>query len=150
MMELPESPRGPTQRPPPRGKLKILLGYAPGVGKTYKMLELARELAAQRADVVVGYVETHGRYDVSSMVLGLEILPRRTVGYRGGRLEKFDLEAALGRGSRVLILDELAPTNAPGGLYERRWHDVRITLPCLDPPPPVPAETETTEGGFRL
>lgn len=107
-----------------RAKLKIFLGYAPGVGKTFKMLELARELVFQQNDLVLGYVETHGRYDVASEVLGLEILARRSVTYRGSRLEEFDLEAALARKPKVLVLDDLAHPNAPGGRHTKRWEDV--------------------------
>ena len=107
-----------------RAKLKVFLGYAPGVGKTYKMLEVARELSDQGADVVVGCVETHGRYDTASLLLGLEIVPRREVTYRGRQLEEFDLEAALARKPAVLLLDELAHTNAPGGRHNKRWQDM--------------------------
>src|SRR5262245_47203573 len=105
----------------PRARLKIFLGYAPGVGKTFKMLELARELVLHEIDLVVGYVETHGRYEVASQVLGLEILARRSVTYRGMRLEELDLEAALARKSKVVVLDELAHANAPGGRHTKRW-----------------------------
>jgi two-component system sensor histidine kinase KdpD len=107
-----------------RAKLKIFLGYARGVGKTYKMLELARELAGQQVEVAIGYVDVHGRYDISSLVLGLDVLPRRAVLYRGARVDEFDLEAALARKPRVLIVDELAHTNAPGGRHAKRWQDV--------------------------
>ncbi|MFH0900288.1 MAG: DUF4118 domain-containing protein, partial [Pseudomonadota bacterium] len=105
-------------------KLKVFLGYAPGLGKTFKMLELARELAVEKVDLVIGFVETHGSYDTGSLVLGLEILPRRTVSYRGARLDELDLEAALARKPQVLIVDELAHTNAPGGRHAKRWQDV--------------------------
>ena len=80
-----------------RARLKIYLGFAPGVGKTFAMLQNARELAAAGEDVVVGWVDTHGRYDTAALLLGLEILPRRHVGYRGAMLEEFDLDAALAR-----------------------------------------------------
>src|SRR5262245_27069275 len=106
-----------------RGRLRIFLGYSPGVGKTYRMLEGARALRAEGVDVAVGFVETHGRSDTAALLEGLEILPRRVVEHRGTRLEEFDLEAALARKPSVLILDELAHTNAPGGRHEKRWQD---------------------------
>src|SRR5262245_66079233 len=93
-----------------RARLKIYLGFAPGVGKTYAMLERARELAAAGEDLVVGWVDTHGRYDTAALLLGLEILPRRRVSYRERELEEFDLDAALARKPGVLVLDELAHT----------------------------------------
>ncbi len=106
-----------------RPKFKVFLGYAPGVGKTYKMLQLARELLFHEVDMAVGAIETHGRYDTGALVLGMEVVPRRSLLYRGIRLEEFDLEAALARKPEVLLLDELAHTNAPGGRHARRWQD---------------------------
>ena len=97
-----------------RAKLKIFFGFAPGVGKTYAMLEAARRLSAEGVDVVVGCVETHGRAETQSLVAGLEILPRRAVEHRGVVLPEFDLDAALARKPALLLLDELAHTNAPG------------------------------------
>jgi two-component system sensor histidine kinase KdpD len=111
-----------------RARLKIYLGFAPGVGKTFAMLEKARELAAAGEDVVVGWVDTHGRYDTAALLLGLEILPRRRVAYRERELQEFDLDAALARKPGVLLLDELAHTNAPGGRHEKRWQDVEELL----------------------
>ncbi|MFZ5439707.1 MAG: DUF4118 domain-containing protein [Myxococcota bacterium] len=115
-----------------RGKLKVFFGFAPGVGKTYRMLQAARELVSDRhfapGDVVVGIVETHGRYDTEGQVLGLELLPRKKVEYRGRVLEEFDLELALARKPRVLLVDELAHTNAPGSRHARRWQDVEELL----------------------
>jgi two-component system sensor histidine kinase KdpD len=107
-----------------RAKLKVYFGYAPGVGKTYKMLELARGLVHQRTDVVVGYIETHKRFDTNALVLGMDMLPRRSVLHRGARLEEFDLEAALARKPQVILVDEFAHTNAPGGRHAKRWQDV--------------------------
>ena len=92
------------------------------------MLQDARELAAAGEDVVVGWVETHGRYETAALLLGLEILPRRRVDYRGGELEEFDLDAALARKPGILLLDELAHTNAPGGRHAKRWQDVEELL----------------------
>jgi two-component system sensor histidine kinase KdpD len=111
-----------------RAKLHVFFGYAPGVGKTYRMLGNARELVVQGWDIVVGAVETHGRYDTASLVLGLELLPLREVLYRGVKLREFDLEVALARRPRVVLLDELAHTNAPGGRHPKRWQDVADLL----------------------
>lgn len=107
-----------------RAKLRVYLGYAPGVGKTFAMLSAAREMHDAHAEVVVGVVETHGRYDTAALVLGLELLPRRTIEYRGRKLEELDIDAALRRKPRVLLVDELAHTNAPGSRHAKRWQDV--------------------------
>src|SRR6476620_10914757 len=107
-----------------RARLKIFFGFAPGVGKTYAMLEFARRLREQGVDVVVGCVETHGRGETEALLEGLESLPRRTLAYRGTTLHEFDLEAALARKPRVLLLDELAHTNAPGVRHSKRHQDV--------------------------
>ena len=107
-----------------RAKLKVFLGYAPGVGKTFKMLQLATELVLEKVDLVVGYVDTHGRYDTGALLLGLELLPRRQVSYRGKTLEEFDLERALARKPQVILVDELAHTNVPGLRHAKRWQDV--------------------------
>jgi two-component system sensor histidine kinase KdpD len=112
-----------------RGKLTIFFGAAPGVGKTYTMLEAARgELEDQKRDVVVGIVETHGRYDTGSLLMGLELLPRRPVEHRGVRLEEFDLDATLARKPQVVLVDELAHTNAVGSRHTKRWQDVEELL----------------------
>lgn len=107
-----------------RAKLRIFFGFAPGVGKTYAMLESAQRLAAQGIDLVVGAVETHGRKETETLVQGLEILPRKRFPYRGRELEEFDLDAALARKPAVLLLDELAHTNVPGSRHKKRWQDV--------------------------
>lgn len=107
-----------------RAKLRIYLGYAPGVGKTFSMLSAARDMHDANAEVVVGIVETHGRYDTAALVLGLELLPRRIVEYRGRKLEEFDLDAALARKPKILLVDELAHTNAEGLRHAKRWQDV--------------------------
>ena len=107
-----------------RGKLKIFFGAAAGVGKTYAMLEAAREQRAQGVDVVVGWVETHGRADTEALLAGLEILPRRPVAYRGTTLQELDLDAALARRPALCLVDELAHTNAPGSRHAKRWQDV--------------------------
>ncbi len=107
-----------------RGKLKIFFGAAAGVGKTYAMLEAAREQRAQGVDVVVGWVETHGRAETEALLGDLEILPRRPVEYRGARLQELDLDAALARRPALILVDELAHTNAPGSRHAKRWQDV--------------------------
>jgi two-component system, OmpR family, sensor histidine kinase KdpD len=111
-----------------RGKLKIFFGAAPGVGKTYAMLEAGRKEGKAGADVVVGYVEPHIRPETQALVLGLDLLPRREVEYRGAKLQEFDLEAALARRPQILIVDELAHTNAPGLTHAKRWQDVEQAL----------------------
>jgi two-component system sensor histidine kinase KdpD len=112
-----------------RGKLKIFLGFAPGVGKTYRMLQVARDLVIdQQAEVVVGVVEDHRRRETAQLVLGLELLPRRRFEYRGRVLEEFDLDAALARRPQLLLVDELAHTNAPGTRHPKRWQDVEELL----------------------
>ncbi len=107
-----------------RARLRIFFGFAPGVGKTYRMLEVARALRADGVDVVAGVVETHRRKETMALVEGLEMLPRKRVAHRGHALEEFDLDAALARKPSVLLVDELAHTNAPGSRHPKRWQDV--------------------------
>ncbi|MEW9624356.1 ATP-binding protein [Rhodanobacter geophilus] len=109
-------------------RLKIFLGAAPGVGKTWAMLSAARELKKQGVDVVAGLVETHGRVETAALLEGLEVLPRRRVEYRGREFEEFDLDAALARKPAVLLVDELAHANLLGGRHERRWQDIAELL----------------------
>ena len=97
-----------------RGALRIYLGAAPGVGKTYSMLGEAHRRLERGTDVVVGFVETHGRANTAGLLDGLEVLPRRTVTYRGVRLEELDVDAVLARRPAVVVVDELAHTNVPG------------------------------------
>lgn len=111
-----------------RGKLKIFFGAAPGVGKTYAMLEAGRKLAKQGVDVVVGYVEPHVRPDTQALVLGLDVLPRRALEYRGRTITEFDLDGALARRPQLLLVDELAHTNVPGATHAKRWQDVEQLL----------------------
>ncbi len=112
-----------------RGKLTLFFGAAPGVGKTYAMLEVARaEMERQRRDVVVGIVETHGRYDTGALLLGLQLLPRLEREHRGVGIAEFDLDAALARRPQLLLVDELAHTNAPGSRHPKRWQDVEELL----------------------
>src|SRR5262245_40529140 len=117
-----------------RGKLKVFFGATAGVGKTYAMLQAALEKRAEGLDVVVGYVETHGRVETEAL-LGtptlrgmLPTLPRRKVEYRGTTLEEFDLDAALARHPALILVDELAHTNAPGSRHPKRWQDVEELL----------------------
>lgn len=111
-----------------RGRLRVLLGAAPGVGKTFTMLEEGRRLAGEGRDVVVAIVETHGRAATSALVDGLEVLPRRTVEHRGVALDDLDLDAVLARRPDVALVDELAHTNAPGSPHAKRWQDVDVLL----------------------
>lgn len=107
-----------------RGRLKVYLGMAPGVGKTYAMLSGARRHKAQGLDVVAGVIETHGRAETMALVEGLEVLPRRRVAYRGQTLDEFDIDGALARRPALLLVDELAHTNAPESRHPKRWQDV--------------------------
>ncbi|MDC0673980.1 sensor histidine kinase [Nannocystis radixulma] len=111
-----------------RGQLKIFFGAAPGVGKTYAMLEAARRERAAGVDVVVGVVETHGRSETAALLEGLSRLPLRTVEYRGKALQEFDLDGALARAPQQLLVDELAHTNVPGSQHRKRWQDVDLLL----------------------
>ncbi|MBL8670143.1 MAG: sensor histidine kinase KdpD [Alphaproteobacteria bacterium] len=107
-----------------RGRLKVFLGAAPGVGKTYAMLQSGRRAKADGADIVVGIVETHGRRETEDLLAGLEILPRRAVEYQGRVLTELDLDAALKRKPKLVLVDELAHTNAPGSRHPKRYQDV--------------------------
>src|SRR5574341_1189349 len=111
-----------------QGKLKIFFGANPGVGKTYAMLEAAHEQRRDGVDVVIGVVETHGRAETEALVSGLEVVPCRAVDYRGTVLQEFDLDAALARRPTIILMDELAHTNAPGLRHAKRWQDVQELL----------------------
>ena len=115
-------------RDPKRGRLKIYIGQAAGVGKTYKMLDDAHALKARGVDIVVGFVETHGRAETQARIGDLEVIPRRKVEYKGATLEEMDLEAVLARRPEVAVVDELPHTNAPGSKNEKRWQDVEDLL----------------------
>ena len=93
-------------------------------GKTYAMLEAARQKTREGVDIVVGLVETHGRKETEALLEGLEILPRRNIEYRGAVLKEFDLDSALRRKPAIMLVDELAHTNAPGSRHKKRWQDV--------------------------
>jgi two-component system sensor histidine kinase KdpD len=111
-----------------RGRLKIFLGYAAGVGKTYAMLEAAHQRQAEGVDVVVAYVETHGRLETEAMLQGLEVLPRRQVEYRGVALPEMDPDAVLARRPQLALVDEMAHTNAPGSCHVKRYQDIADLL----------------------
>jgi two-component system sensor histidine kinase KdpD len=112
----------------PRGRLKIFLGAAPGVGKTWEMLNQARRRAGEGLNVLAGIIETHGRAETQAQLADLKLLPRRQVPYRGQMLEEFDLDGALAARPGLLLVDELAHTNAPGSRHAKRWEDVAELL----------------------
>ena len=133
--------RNPDQRPSPdalleaarreerrTGKLKIFVGAAPGVGKTYEMLQQGRARKNDGHDVVVGIVETHGRQETAALLAGLDVIPRRHLVYKGQQLGEMDLDAILARRPQVVLVDELAHTNAPGGRHPKRYLDVEEIL----------------------
>src|SRR5215470_14362693 len=124
----PESLLRIADRDPRRGRLKIYIGQAAGVGKTYKMLDDAHTLRSRGVDVVVGYVETHGRAETEARLRDLEVLPRRKVSYKGTVLEEMDVGSVLARHPEIAVVDELPHTNAPGGKNEKRWQDVEDLL----------------------
>ena len=107
-----------------RGKLRVYLGAAPGVGKTYAMLGEGHRRSERGTDVVIGFVETHGRQHTAEMADGLELVPRRTIEYRGTTFEEMDVDAVLARRPKVALVDELAHTNVPGSRNAKRWQDI--------------------------
>ena len=115
----------PKKRP---GHLKIYLGYAAGVGKTYRMLEEAQSLHAQGVDVVIGYFEPHGRAETIAKTEGLELIPRRPIDYAGTKFEEMDTEAILRRKPALAVVDEFAHSNVPGSKNAKRWQDVHELL----------------------
>ncbi len=133
------NPSGDARRPSPKallelaeretqGKLKVFLGMAPGVGKTYAMLAAARSLKAEGIDVLVGVVETHGRSGTAALLDGLDVLARKPVSYRKRTMMEFDVEAAIARRPKLLLVDEFAHSNAPGVLHPKRYQDVEEVL----------------------
>jgi two-component system, OmpR family, sensor histidine kinase KdpD len=133
--------RNPEHRPSPEalleaarredgrvGKLRVFVGAAPGVGKTYEMLQTARARRKDGYDIVVGIVETHGRKETEALLEGLEIIPRRRIEYNGRWLEEMDLDAILVRRPQIVLVDELAHTNAPGSRHPKRYLDVEELL----------------------
>ncbi|MCX5706498.1 MAG: hypothetical protein NTW13_02350 [Candidatus Omnitrophica bacterium] len=111
-----------------RGKLKIFFGAVAGVGKTYSMLEAARLRKKEGVDVVVGYVETHKRAETEALLEGLEILPPKIISYKNVQLCEFDIDASLERKPKLILVDELAHTNAPGSRHPKRCQDVQELL----------------------
>ncbi|MCG3132945.1 MAG: Sensor protein KdpD [Planctomycetes bacterium] len=107
-----------------RGRLKLYIGFAAGVGKTYRMLEEAHALRKRGVDVVLAFIETHGRTETQALVAGLEVVPRRRVVYRDVAVEDMDLDAVLARRPQVAVVDEIPHTNVPGARHRRRWEDV--------------------------
>src|SRR5215470_14296622 len=133
--------RDPDQRPSPEalleaarreesrvGKLRIFVGAAPGVGKTYEMLQQARARKKDGYDVVVGVVETHGRKETEALLDGLEIVPRQRIEYRGQLLEEMDLDAIIARRPQIVLVDELAHTNAPASRQPKSYLDAEELL----------------------
>src|ERR1019366_6390250 len=134
-----EKPSNAERRPSPdallreaqqgeKGRLRIFLGAAPGVGKTYEMLTAARAKKAEGIDVVIGVVETHGRKETEALLQGLETVPRRIVPYKGHTLAEMDLDAILARRPSLVLVDELAHTNAPESRHPKRYMDVEELL----------------------
>lgn len=119
---------GPDSRAHHKGKLKIYLGYAAGVGKTYQMLTEAQELKLQGVDVVIGYFEPHGRAETIAQTAGLEFVPRKVYDHRGSRFEDMDSAAVIARHPQVAAVDEFAHTNVPGSEKPKRWEDVMAIL----------------------
>ena len=111
-----------------RGSLKIFLGYAAGVGKTYQMLTEARELKERGIDIVIAYFEPHGRKDTMALVEGLEVIPRKAMDYKGSPFEEMDTDAVLHRRPQIAVVDEFPHTNVPGSPREKRWEDVHLLL----------------------
>src|ERR1700681_49362 len=110
------------------GKLRIFVGAAPGVGKTYEMLQQARARKKDGYDIVIGIVETHGRRETESLLEGLDVIPRRRLEYKGQWLEEMDLDAVIARRPQIVLVDELAHTNAPGSRHPKRYLDVEELL----------------------
>jgi two-component system, OmpR family, sensor histidine kinase KdpD len=111
-----------------RGKLKLYIGSAAGTGKTYRMLQEAHEMRRRGVDIVVGFVETHGRADTEAQIGDLEVVARNKIAYRGVTLEEMDVDAVITRRPQIAIVDELAHTNVPGSRNEKRWQDVMLLL----------------------
>jgi two-component system sensor histidine kinase KdpD len=118
--------RADTDGPGARGRLRLYLGMAPGVGKTYRMLEEGHRRVGRGTDLVVGFVEPHGRPHTIELLEGLEVVPRRRIDYRGVVVEEMDTDAVIARQPTVALIDELAHTNVPGSEREKRWQDVEV------------------------
>src|SRR5260370_22635965 len=111
-----------------RGHLRVFLGYAPGVGKTFRMLEEAQQLKRQGRDVVLGYFEPHGRKDTIAKTAGLEVVPTKKINYRDVAFQDMDTDATIRRHPAICVVDELAHTNVPGSERAKRWEDVQVLL----------------------
>ena len=111
-----------------RGKLKVYLGMAPGVGKTFEMLTAGNRRRLDGVDIAVGVVETHGRPETEALLGDIEVLARRPIQYRDRQLMEFDIDAALARKPKILLVDEYAHSNAPGSRHPKRWQDVEELL----------------------
>src|SRR5664279_3376044 len=117
-----------------RGVLRIYLGAAPGVGKTYAMLDGGQRRRERGTDVVIGFVETHGRAHTAAQIGDLPVVPRKPVSYRGARFEEMDLDAVLARHPQQVLVDELAHTNVPGsGPHDKRWQDICLLYTSPSP-----------------
>jgi len=124
----PESFLRAASREEKRGRLKIYLGMAAGVGKTYRMLLDAHAMRARGVDVVVGFIETHGRDETAAQIGDLEVVPRKVIEYQGVKLEEMDLQGVIARHPNIVLVDELAHTNVPGSKNQKRWQDVEEIL----------------------
>src|SRR3569833_346597 len=111
-----------------RGKCKIYIGMSAGVGKTYRMLQEAQSLLRNGVDVIIGYIETHGRKETMQQLEGLPVLPRRKLFYKGKELDELDVQAVINLHPEVVVVDELAHTNIEGSKNEKRWQDVMDIL----------------------
>ncbi len=111
-----------------RGKLKIFFGMCAGVGKTYTMLQAAHAEKSKNNDIVIGYVETHNRKETAELVNGFELIPRKTYEYRSTKVEEMDLDGIIARNPTIVLVDELAHTNAPGSRHAKRYQDVQEIL----------------------
>ena len=117
------------QEPDPhRARLKLFFGANAGVGKTYAMLEAARARQKEGVDVVIGVVETHGRSETAALLEGLELLPKKDINYKNFKIKEFDIDAALARKPALILVDELAHSNAPGSRHPKRWQDIEELL----------------------
>src|SRR5206468_8685647 len=111
-----------------RGRLKLYVGFAAGVGKTYRMLQEAHDLRRRGVDVVIAFIEPHGRAETSALIEGLEVVPRRRIEYRGVVVEEMDLDAVLARKPEIAVVDEIPHTNVPGSRNRKRYQDVMEVL----------------------
>jgi len=133
-----------------RGRLKIFFGMCAGVGKTYTMLQSAQTEKSKCTDVVIGYIETHHRKETEDLVRGLEIIPRKSFDYKGTSLGEVDLEAVIARKPKLVLVDELAHTNAPGSRHLKRYQDAADTYDIVVEQNPLDAEALANRGVAKL